>query len=215
VLSLSPGPADLAKADFYAANANLWRISGDFWDRWRDLRATFDLLDKWSRYTQPGAWPDADMLPLGHIGIRAERGDNRMTRLTRDEQRMLMSLWSIARSPLMFGGDLPTNDDFTLSLLTNDEVLAADQNATGSRKLFQRGDQIAWTSDAVGSRAKYLAVFNVGDQAPLEIRVDWSDLGLPPTCALRDLWEKKDLGQVKAGYTFKLPPHGSGLYRIQ
>ena len=150
VLSLSPGPADLAKADFYAANANLWRISGDFWDRWPALRANFDLLDKWSPYTRPGAWPDADMLPLGRIGIRAERGDDRATRFTRDEQRTLMSLWSIARSPLMFGGDLPSNDDFTLSLLTNDEVLAADQNATRSRQLFQRGDQVAWTSDAAG-----------------------------------------------------------------
>jgi hypothetical protein len=215
VLSLSPGPADLTKADFYAANANLWRISGDFWDRWPDLRASFDLLDKWSRYTRPGAWPDADMLPLGRIGIRAERGDDRTTRFTRDEQRTLMSLWSIARSPLMFGGDLPSNDDFTLSLLTNDEVLAAGQNATRSRQLFQRGDQIAWTSDAAAPGAKYLAVFNVGDQAPLEIRVNWSELGLPATCAVRDLWEKKDLGTVKDGYTFKIPPHGSGLYRVR
>jgi hypothetical protein len=153
------------------------------------------------------------MLPLGRIGIRAERGDDRATRFTRDEQRTLISLWSIARSPLMFGGDLPSNDDFTLSLLTNDEVLAADQNATHSRQLFQRGDQIAWVSDAAG--AKYLAVFNVGEQAPLEIRVNWSELGLPATCALRDLWEKKDLGLVKDGYTFKIPPHGSGFYRVK
>jgi hypothetical protein len=215
VLSLSPGPADLAKADFYAANANLWRISGDFWDRWPSLRANFDLLEKWSRYTRPGAWPDADMLPLGRIGIRAERGDDRMTRFTRDEQRTLMTLWSIARSPLMFGGDLPRNDDFTLSLLTNDEVLAVDQNSTHSRQLFLRGDQIAWTSDAAGSPAKYLAVFNVGDQAPLEIRVNWSELGFSATCAVRDLWEKKDLGRVSGGYTFKIPPHDSGLYLVR
>ena len=101
-------------------------------------------------YTRPGAWPDADMLPLGRIGIRAERGNDRTTRFTRDEQRTLMSLWSIARSPLMFGGDLPSNDDFTLSLLTNDEVLNVDQNSRHSRQLFQRGDQIAWISDAAG-----------------------------------------------------------------
>jgi hypothetical protein len=155
------------------------------------------------------------MLPLGRIGIRAERGDDRTTRFTRDEQRTLISLWSIARSPLMFGGDLPSNDDFTLSLLTNDEALAADQNATRSRQLFERGDRIAWTSDAVRSQAKYLAVFNAGDQAPLEIRVDWSELELPATCAVRDLWEKKDLGTAKDGYTFKIPPHGSGLYLVR
>ena len=215
VLSLSPGPADLAKADFYAANANMWRISGDFWDRWPDLRTSFGLLEKWSQYTRRGAWPDADMLPLGRIGIRAERGDDRTTRFTRDEQRTLMSLWSIACSPLMFGGDLPSNDDFTLSLLTNDEVLNADQNGTSSRQLFRRGDQVAWTSDCVGVGPRYLAVFNVGDQAPLEIRVNWSELGLPATCALRDLWEKKDLGTVKDGYTFKIRPHGSGLYQVR
>jgi hypothetical protein len=215
VLSLSPGPADLTKADFYAANANLWRISGDFWDRWPALRASFNLLDKWSVHTRPGAWPDADMLPLGRIGIRAERGDDRATHFTRDEQRTLLSLWSIARSPLMFGGDLPSNDDFTLSLLTNDEVLVADQNGTHSRQLFQRGDQVAWTSDAAAPGGKYLAIFNVGDQAALEIRVEWSVLGLPATCAVRDLWEKKDLGRVKDGYAFKIPAHGSGLYRVR
>jgi len=220
VLSLSPGPADVAKAAFYAENANLWRISGDFWDRWPDLRASFALLDKWSAHVQPGAWPDADMLPLGRIGIRAERGNDRPTRFTREEQRTLMTLWSIARSPLMFGGDLPSNDDYTLSLLANDEVNAVDQKATHSRQLFARGDGIAWTSDAGGSNAKYLAVFNVGDKGPAQIRVEWKDLGvpakrgLPAKCALRDLWEHKDLG-TSEGYTFEVGPHASGLYRVR
>ena len=72
------------------------------------------------------------MLPLGHIGIRAERGEPRMSLLTHDEQRTLMTLWSIARSPLMFGGHLPDNDPWTLDLLTNDEVLAVNQMATAS-----------------------------------------------------------------------------------
>ena len=215
ILSLSPGATPVNAGPHVKQFANLWRISGDFWDRWPDLRASFGLLDKWSRHTRRGAWPDADMLPLGRIGIRAERGDDRTTRFTRDEQRTLMSLWSIARSPLMFGGDLPSNDDFTLSLLTNDEVLATDQNATSSRQLFQRGDQVAWTSEVLFSDGRYLAVFNVGDQASMEIRVNWSELGLPATCAVRDLWEKKDLGRVKDGYTFKIPPHGSGLYRVR
>src|SRR5262249_14898348 len=102
VLSLSPGPADPIRADFYAENANLWRIADDFWDRWQDLRRSFALLDRWSAHVHTGAWPDADMLPLGRIGIRAERGDDRRTRFTRDEQRMLMTLWCMARSPLMF-----------------------------------------------------------------------------------------------------------------
>ena len=114
VLSLSPGPAMMKDVAFLQENANMWRISDDFWDDWRLLRQNFILMSIWSGVGQPGAWPDADMLPLGRIGIRAERGESRMTRFTRDEQRTLMSLWSIAQSPLMFGGDLPGNDDFTL-----------------------------------------------------------------------------------------------------
>ena len=214
VLSLSPGPADVAKADFYAGVANLWRVSGDFWDRWQDLKRSFELLDRWSPYVNPGGWPDADMLPLGHIGIRAERGVDRMSLLTHDEQQTLMSLWAIARSPLMFGGDLPGNDAFTLSLLNNDEVIAVDQKAIRSRQLFARGDQIGWTSDIQGSRSKYLAVFNLGDKQPAGIPVDWKEMGLPANCAIRDLWARKDLGKAKDGYTFKLAPHASGLYRV-
>jgi len=213
VLSLSPGPADVAKAAQYAENANLWRISGDFWDRWQDLRRSFALLDRWSPHFKPGGWPDADMLPLGHIGIRAERGNDRQSLLTHDEQRTLITLWSIARSPLMFGGNLPDNDEFTLSLLTNDEVLAANQKGTGSRQLFARGDQIAWVSEPAGGNGKYFAVFNTGDMKA-EIRVEWKDLGLPPTCTLRDLWEKKNLGKVKDGYTLRLVPHETAMYRV-
>jgi hypothetical protein len=95
------------------------------------------------------------MLPLGRIGIRAERGENRAARFTRDEQRMPMSLWTIAQAPLMFGGDLPSTDDSTLSLISNDEVLAVDQHSAGAGE-------------------KYLAVFNVGDAGPIDIRVEWA-----------------------------------------
>jgi len=125
-----------------------------------------------------------------------------------------MSLWAIARSPLMFGGDLPGNDEFTLSLLTNDEVIAVDQAAIRSRQLFARGDQIGWTSDIPGSRSKYLAVFNIGDKEPAGIHVEWKELGLPANCRIRDLWARKDVGKAKDGYTFTLPPHASGLYRL-
>lgn len=214
VLSLSPGPADVTKAAFYAENANLWRISGDFWDHWEALRKNFVLLNKWSPYAKPGAWPDADMLPLGRIGIRAERGEDRKTHFTPDEQQTLMSLWSIARSPLMFGGDLPSNDAPTLALISNDEVLNVSQHATNSHQLFDRTPQVAWISDAERSQAKYLAVFNVGDQGTTEIHVDWKELGLSGVRHVRDLWAKKNLGKAQTGYTFKIGPHASGLYRV-
>ena len=213
VLSLSPGTSGVEKAEFIAQNAQMWRISDDFWDRWVDLKAQFPNMAKWSSYVKPGNWPDADMLPLGRIGIRAERGDPRMSLLTRDEQYTLMNLWCIGRSPLMFGGNLPDNDEFTLSLLTNDEVLAVNQKGTASRQLFARSNQIAWTSDAPGSKAKYLAVFNIGDAAD-EVRVTWSELGLPEKCQLRELWAKKDLGEIQGGRSFKLALHASALYKL-
>ena len=213
VLSLSPGPADLDQADFYAANANLWRISDDFWDLWKDLRHSFDLLDRWSPHAKPGGWPDADMLPLGRIGIRAERGDDRATRFTRDEQRTLITLWCIARSPLMFGGDLPSNDPWTLSLLDNDEVLSALLKGSGQHKLFQRGDAIAWVSNVPGG--KYLAVFNAGEEKDLPIRVEWKDLGLSGAHRVRDLWSHQDLGKFPDAHALRLAPHASALYLVR
>jgi hypothetical protein len=214
VLSLSPGPARLEMAEFLANNAQMWRISGDFWDRWQDLRRQFERFRNWAKFSRPGAWPDGDMLPLGHIGIRAERGDPRMSLLTHDEQITLMTLWSIARSPLMFGGHLPDNDEFTLSLLTNDGVLQVNQRATSSRELFARGNQIAWTAEIAGSPEKYLAVFNVGDSEEEQVRVDWSELGLPARCRVRDLWARKDLGVIAEGHSVRLKPHAAAMFSV-
>jgi hypothetical protein len=213
VLSLSPGPATLHSVPLLQENANMWRISDDFWDEWRYLRQNFLLMQIWGGVGRPGAWPDADMLPLGHIGIRAERGADRMTRFTQDEQRTLISLWSIAQSPLMFGGDLPGNDDFTLSLMTNDEVLAVDQKATGGQSISESGDRVVWTANAIGSSVKYAAVFNLGANA-VEIPLDWRALGMRGRAAVRDLWEHKDMGTVDTGYTFRVPSHGAGLDRL-
>jgi hypothetical protein len=214
VLSLSPGTRDANKVAFIAEHAQMWRISGDFWDRWVDLKRQFPNFTKWNPYVKPGNWPDGDMLPLGHIGIRAERGDPRMSLLTHDEQRTLMTLWSIARSPLMFGGHLPDNDDFTLSLISNEEVLAVNQKAIVSKELFTRGEQVAWVADLPGSPAKYLAVFNTGDAGEEQIKVSWAELGLSGDCAVRDLWARKDLGTVASGQTFQVAPHASAFYKV-
>jgi alpha-galactosidase len=214
VLSLSPGNRDTSNAEFVSAHAQMWRISGDFWDRWVDLKRQFANFTKWNPYVKPGHWPDGDMLPLGHIGIRAERGDPRMSLLTHDEQRTLITLWSVARSPLMFGGNLPDNDDFTLRLLTNGEVLAVDQTAAASKELFSRENQVAWVAEFAGSPAKYLAIFNIGDAAAENIQVKWSDLGLPRKCMVRDLWDQKDLGAASDGQTFTVAPHASLFLRI-
>jgi len=162
VLSLSPGATDIRAADHVTTHANLWRISDDFWDRWLSLREQFARLARWNDHRSPGAWPDADMLPLGTVMLGA-----RTTRFTRDEQYTLMTLWSIARSPLMHGGDMTKTDPFTLSLLTNDEVLAVNQRSTENRPLFDHDGLIAWTAKDPASGDTYLALFNARDRVRL------------------------------------------------
>src|SRR6516225_6951090 len=86
VLSLSPGPAPLEQAEFLRASAQMWRISGDFWDSWPSLKRQFELTRRWETHIRPGGWPDADMLALGRLSIRGEVGGDRPSRLTHDEQ---------------------------------------------------------------------------------------------------------------------------------
>lgn len=162
VLSLSPGATDIKAADHVSKHANLWRISDDFWDRWLALREQFWRLAQWNPHRSPGAWPDADMLPLGTLVL-----GERTTRFTPDEQVTLMTLWSIARSPLMHGGDLTKTDPATLALLTNDEVVAVNQRSTQNRPLFDRDGLIAWTAIDPANGDTYLAVFNARDRVRL------------------------------------------------
>jgi len=155
VFSLSPGETPLARSAHVADHANMWRISDDFWDNWPALRSQFKRLHDWTPYRRAGAWPDADMLPLGRVEF------GRQTHFSRDEQFTLMTLWSIARSPLILGADMTKLDDFTFSLLTNDEVLAVNQHSENSRQLFRTADSlIAWVADIPGSADKYVALFN-------------------------------------------------------
>ena len=214
VLSLSPGPTDPSHAEFVRRNAQLWRISGDIWDNWKQVKEQFERCRAWVTHVGPNHWPDADMLPLGRLSLRGFEEGERHSRLTNDEQTTLMTLWSIFRSPLMMGGDLPTLDAFTLFLLTNEEVLAVDQKSTGNHELFARGNHLAWSADVPGTPDKYLAVFNLADNAPAEIAVSWRELGLGGKCAVRDLWQRKSLGLFADRFAPVIKPHAAGLYRI-
>lgn len=168
VLSTSPGETPIENAEHVKTHANMWRIVGDFWDNWPQLKEHFEVCNRWAPHIGDGHFPDADMLPLGRIGIRAERGDNRMSAFSKDEQYTLMSLFSIFRSPLMFGGDLPSNDDFTLSLITNKEVLEVNKYSKNNRQLFRTNDLIAWAAEDTKSEDIFLAVFNAQDQKNVE-----------------------------------------------
>ena len=167
VLSLSPGETPIVDAEHVSTHANMWRIIGDFWDNWPQLSQHFSLFEKWIPYMSPGHWPDGDMIPLGRIGIRAERGDNRMSKFTKDEQYTLMSLFSICRSPLMFGGNLPDNDKFTLNLITNEGVLRILNKSENNRLLFDEGGKIVWGADDLNGNDKYAAFFYSPDQKPI------------------------------------------------
>lgn len=216
VFSLSPGPnLSTEYADHLAQYCELWRISADFWDRWQDLKNQFEICRRWAPFVAEGCWPDADMLPLGHIGIRAERGTDRQSLLTHAEQITLMTLWSIFRSPLMFGGTLPGSDDFTLSLLTNAEVLAVNQTSCRNRELFQRGDQVVWTADKPDLTDKYLALFNIGETPATQIEVDLSLLGSQRDYAVRDLWQGADAGVCHGRLVQSVEAHSARLYRLR
>jgi len=202
VLSLSPGPAVIEEAWHLKKHANMWRITDDFWDNWPLLLDMFRRCEVWQHHVQPGSWPDCDMLPLGHIGIGHKRP--RQTNFTKAEQRTMMNLWCIFRSPLMMGGEMNDNDDWTLSLMTNDDVISVNQQGSNPRMLAFRDDHAIWLSDAPGG-ALNLAMFNLSDK---ENTVTAS--GLPPNMNIRDLWT----GKAVNGLQVKLEPHASVLYRL-
>jgi alpha-galactosidase len=222
VLSLSPGPAPLDHAQELSRYSNMWRISDDIWDVWRSDTQfprgpgnQFDRAAKWAPYSGPGHWPDADMLPLGSLRPTPGWGKPRETRLTRDEQRTLLTLWCIFRSPLIMGGNLAAlgDDPWTASLLTNDEVLAVDQHSTENHAALSSATTSIWIArpSPNPSHGYYVAVFNLKD-SPQTIRVSWKVLGLDaPRYALRDLWEHKDLPEADQ-LSVNLPAHASVLY---
>jgi alpha-galactosidase len=215
VISISPGGDRPETAEFLRNNVNMWRTADDFWDNWQALKNQFTVLSSWAGLGGQGCYPDGDMLPLGRIGLRAERGEPRWSGFTKDEQYTLMTLFSIFRSPLMFGGDLPSNDEFTLSLITNKDVLYVNQHIIDGRQLFRENDLIAWTADDPKTDDKYLALFNTIDTiGAAEITVDFKQLGLTGTHTIKDLWTGEKLGKFADSFSQTINRHGAGLYRI-
>jgi alpha-galactosidase len=220
VLSLSPGPAPVEKVDEMRKQAQMWRISNDIWDLWHStveypqgLGDQFANVAKWAGMSLPGHWPDADMLPLGYLGPAPGWGKPRTTQLTHDEQRTLITLWTIFPSPLMIGGDLSSADQWTESLLTNPEVLAVDQHSTGNHVAISDDKTVVWVAqDPKG--LFYVAAFNLTPSSQA-VQFSWKLLGLPAAqYAIRDLWEHEDLPAARA-LQRRLPGHGSLLYQLR
>lgn len=216
VLSLSPGPASIGNPKHLRENANLWRISGDFWDKWEALKRQLELCRDWAPLVSEGHWPDADMLPLGRLNIRTELKDGqpRTTNFTPDEQYFLMTLWSVFRSPLMFGGNLPDNDEFTTSLITNEEVIRVNQYSTHNREISFRDGVSIWSADDKENKVQYMAFLNVSDKA-VDATYTAEELGITDQSTVRDLWKKTDLGHISKGLAVTIPAHGAILYSIK
>jgi len=216
VFSTSPGETPIGQAANVMTQANLWRVSGDFWDNWKSLNHEFALGARWHDFVGPGHWPDADMLPVGHLSVSNRSvGPDRHTHFTRDEQITHLSLWSLLPSPLMIGANLPDNDDWTTALLTNPEMLAVNQDPAGKparRITGQPQTAEIWMKElADGSFA--VGIFNRTD-LPVKVDLPWRVLGFRSAPKVRDLWLRTDLGRQK-NFTAELPPHGCALLRAK
>ena len=213
VLSLSPGPALPEKAELYKETANMWRITDDFWDDWKLLYDMFARAETWCIHAGPGHWPDADMLPVGPV--RQVYGRENRTRFTEDEQRTMMTLWSVMRSPLMIGGDMPGFDAFTRDLLTNRGILAMHKNARYAHPVWRRknGEEewILWTAvNAEGGY--YLAVFNAGERDG-EITVPLTDAEIEGARTLTELWTGR-IAEHTDRISVSLPKHACAAFAV-
>lgn len=211
VLSLSPGPAIRDKAEHLKANANMWRLTGDFWDLWEHLYAMFDKCEEWQGVRGVGSYPDCDMLPIGRISkfCSYHGAQNRMSNFTHDEHYTLMTLWGIFGSPLMIGGNMPENDDFTLSLLNNAEYMNMHRTVKNSRMLSRNEENgkgyIIW--DGENENSRFVALFNT-DEKPITINtaekinifVDGS----------YDIWQKCTVSEN----SITVQPHGARLLKL-
>lgn len=213
VLSLSPGPAPLNKAEHLSENANMWRISGDFWDRWDKLLNMFSLCEKWYPYVKDGSFPDCDILPLGKLCIDGSyMGDmGRDSGFTKEEQKTMMTLWAVFRSPLFFGGELRLTDNYTLSLVTNPEVINVNQNSEKPLFVYNKGGIAVWQTKIENCTA--VAVFNLSDEEK-HYKLSFSDLGVENVRAVRDLWARKDIQKCENDVAVSLKPHSSEFFEI-
>ena len=214
VLSLSCGEAPVSRGKHLKENANMWRISGDFWDNWESLKHNFDLLNAWSPFIGEGHWPDADMLPIGKISLQDRpHGSERMSNFTMPEHYTLMSLWSIAKSPLMMGGDLLTTPESTMKFLKNEEILYVNQHSVDNRQVIKNDGQGVWIATDPKNGDKFIGLFNLSEKAK-EVKFTLEAEGLRGKFNVRDLWDNKDLGTISTTLRANIDSHGGRIFRL-
>ena len=216
VLSLSPGPAEVAESWHYKKYANMWRITDDFWDNWETLLYMFDRCEKWQDHVSQGCWPDCDMLPLGKVGKHF--GQERDCLFTRQEQKTTMTLWCIFGSPLMLGAEMTKLDDWTLSLLCNEELLWLENGQFVSRQVLRDREKCVWCAVHPKTGEYYVALFNLKNE-PQEIRVTPEECAsMFPTGFLFD--RESPIKEIWSGEYYKdlrgtVAPHGTLLFHTQ
>jgi alpha-galactosidase len=210
VYSLS-NSAPFEHAADWARLANVWRTTGDITDTWRSMSSIGFAQDRWAPFAAPGHWNDPDMLVVGYVGWGPRLHP---TKLSPNEQYTHISLWCLLSAPLLIGCDLDRLDDFTLNLLSNDEVLAVDQDALGQQasRVASDGTSEVWAKKLEdGSSA--VGLFNRG-RTPAKVRADWGSLKTSGKQSVRDLWRQKDLGTFDSQFEADVPPHGVVLVRV-
>jgi alpha-galactosidase len=197
-----------------SVDGNCWRTTGDIQDTWRSLSSIGFKQDKAAPYAKPGNWNDPDMLIVGQVGW----GNLHPTRLSTDEQYTHISLWCLLSAPLLIGCDMTKLDDFTLNLLSNDEVLAIDQDALGKEAtcVIKDGDLRVYEKNLEdGGRA--LGFFNLGSATAKINFNQLAQIGFSGKQHVHDLWRQSDLPDVDAAngiLPLTIPAHGVLLYKL-
>jgi alpha-galactosidase len=193
------------------AGGNCWRTTGDIRDSWTSMTRNGFAEANHTQYAGPGHWNDPDMLVVGKVGWGPTL---HATHLTPNEQYTHISLWCLCCSPLLIGCDMTQLDDFTLNLLTNDEVLAVNQDPLGqeARRITATNDAEVWSKD-MEDGTKAVGLFNRGE-LPQTVTVNWGDIGLRGKQPVRDLWRQKDLGDFDAYCSIEVPRHGVVLIKV-
>jgi len=211
---------------------NLWRTTGDITDTWNSVLQTgFSQTENYEP-VGPGHWNDPDMLVIGYVGWNK---NTQKTKLTFDEQYAHVSLWSLLSSPLLIGCEMDKLDDFTLGLITNDEVIGVNQDILGKQaRLIVKGDDYqVWAKD-LSDGSKAVGIFYTGtpenseNTDPVQM-INWGDkeipseklfsislaeLGLHGKQNVRDLWRQKEIGTCDNIFDTEVNYHGVVLIKL-
>jgi alpha-galactosidase len=197
-----------------SVSGNSWRTTGDITDTWVSVRDIALAQDKSAAWAKPGNWNDPDMLVVGTVGW----GNPHKSKLKPDEQYLHISLWSLFSSPLLIGCDMEQLDDFTLNLLTNDEVIEINQDPLGKQATCVQtiGELRIYVKELEdGSRAVGFCNFGI-DIIDLTYN-DFEKIGLSGKYKVRDLWRQKDISTIEtktSELTLRIPAHGVALYKF-